>query len=418
VTTLLAIGDMHLGRPPSAIPEDLDRRRDALGPEAAWTRCVELALNRNVDAVLLAGDLVDQGRDFFVGYGQLKAGIEQLVAAGIPVLAVAGNHDTHILPRLADEIDGLELLGAGGEWETRRLGNLDIVGWSFPREQVRQSPLPKLGIQRGKHPVIGLLHCDLDQADSPYAPVSTSELEATPVSAWLLGHIHRPDRLDGDRPIGYLGSVTALRASETGPRGPWLLQVGKQKITAEHQPLAPMRYEAIEIDCTELDDAAGLGERILAGTRDRIHGLAEHDEPPLAVGFRITLTGQSGRAGEITAAAGELVADGRSWDEAGIACFIQKIESALLPKLDLKRLARQSDPRGLLARRLLALEAPDSEEYERLVQRGREAMRPLIGSREFRDLDQSLDDDTVATWLKRASRLALIRLTDQHEDAR
>lgn len=418
MTTLLAIGDMHLGRPPAAIPEDLDRRREALGPEAAWTRCVELALKRNVDAVLLAGDLVDQGRDFFVGYGQLKAGIERLVDADIPVLAVAGNHDTHILPRLAGEIDGLELLGAGGEWQTRRLGELDLIGWSFPREQVRQSPLSSLDIERGRRRIIGLLHCDLDQADSPYAPVSWSELDRAPVDAWLLGHIHRPDRLDGDRPIGYLGSVSALRASETGPRGPWLLQVGKAGITAEHQPLAPMRYEAIDIDCSDLDDAAGLGERILAGTRERVHALAEYDEPPLAVGFRVTLTGHSGRASEIAAAAAELAADGRSWNEAGIACFIQKIESALLPRLALKRLARQSDPRGLLAQRLLALDEPDSEEYERLIRRGREAMAPLVGSREFRDLDHTLDDETVATWLKRASRLALIRLTDQHEDAR
>jgi len=68
---------------------------------------------------MLAGDLVDQNRDFFVAYGQLKKDIGHLAGAGTRVLAVAGNHDIEVLPRLADEIEALELIGAGGKWQTR-----------------------------------------------------------------------------------------------------------------------------------------------------------------------------------------------------------------------------------------------------------------------------------------------------------
>jgi len=416
VTTLLAIGDMHLGRPPTAIPEDLSSRRGELGPDTAWRRTVETAIEREVDAVVLAGDLVDKDRDFFVAYGQLKAGVEKLADAGIRVLAVAGNHDTEILPRLAGEIEALELLGANGEWQSQRINEVAILGWSFPRPQMRQSPLKHFPDERIEPPVIGLLHCDLDQVDSAHAPVARGELEATPVDAWLLGHIHRPDDLDVDRPIGYLGSISALRASETGSRGPWLIQVEGRDIAADQLPLAPLRYESLEIDCSELADGAELSERVVATTRERLRMLVENDVSAAAIGLRITLTGQSSAAAKLGEAAAGLAADGRSWQEQGVACFIHKIESAVLPRLDLKRLSRQSDPCGLLARRLLALQSPESEEYQRLVRLARASMSPVLRAREFRDLGQAPGDAAIADWLYRAGRLALIRLVAQREE--
>jgi DNA repair exonuclease SbcCD nuclease subunit len=417
VTTLLAIGDMHLGRPPTALPADLRGQADQLGPQAAWSRAVDEAVRREVDAVLLAGDLVDQNRDFFVAYGQLKRGIETLAAAGIRVLAVAGNHDTEVLPRLAAEIEGLELLGAEGQWQSTPVGDVTVMGWSFPRPQVRTSPLRDLPALPEVGTTLGLLHCDLDQADSIHAPVARRELEDSDARAWLLGHIHRPDDLDEDRPIGYLGSITALRASETGRRGPWLVQVEGRDFAVDHLPLAPLRYESIEIDCSDLEDASALPERVVATARERLEILAGDDFTPAAVGLRVTLTGQTPAAASLGDAARELAADDRAWEEQGIACFIQKIDSAVLPRIDLRRLSRQSDPTGLLARRLIALEDPESEEYQRLVRLARESMSPVLRAREFSDLDGPVDDAAIADWLLRAGRLALIRLVAQRDEA-
>lgn len=417
MTTLLAIGDLHLGRPPAAVPESLRADAEDFGPAAAWTRCVEDALQRRVDAVLMAGDLVDQERDFFVGYDQLKRGIERLLEAGIPVLAVAGNHDTRVLPRLADEISGLELLGAGGEWQSRRVADLTVLGWSFPRPQVRMSPVDRLPDPPGQGVVVGLLHCDLDRSDSPHAPVARRALERAPVDAWLLGHIHRPDQLDTDRPLGYLGSATALRASETGDRGPWLVHIEGRDFAADHLPLAPLRYETLEIDCSEIDDAGALADHVLASARERARMLAGAAYTPRALGFRITLTGRSTAALALESAGEEIEADGRAWEESGIACFVQKVSSTVLPAIDLERLARQSDPCGLLARRLLALEDPESQEYGRLIRLGRKSMAPILEAREFIELDADPDDADVAAWMIRAGRAALSRLVAQRETA-
>lgn len=413
MTTLLAIGDMHLGRPPTALPQDLLHRGTELGPEAAWQRAVTEAIERKVDGVLLAGDLVERSRDFFVAYGQLKAGIEKLAEAGIPVLAVAGNHDTHVLPRLADEIEQLHLLGRDGQWEKARLDDITVLGWSFPQPRVRRSPLEGLDPARQDGVVIGLLHCDRDQSDSSHAPVTSEALEKAPVDAWLLGHIHRPDPLDEDRPIGYLGSISALRASEIGARGPWLVRVIGGTVTADQLALAPLRYERLEIDCSGLEDPERLGERILAACRNQVAELDKLDVQPLALGLRVVVNGHTRSASALAAVANELIADGRSWEEDGIACFIHKIELATTPAIELKRLARQSDPCGLLARRLMALDEPESDEYQRLVELGRKQLAPIIQGREFSDLDPKLDDLSVARWMRQAGLTALTRLLEQ-----
>lgn len=101
---LLAVGDIHLGAQPSRLPEDLSGAAARLGPAEAWRRTVAAAIQYQVAGVLLAGDVVDRDFDFFEGYRELRAGLDRLHAADIALVAVAGNHDVHVLPRLAAEL--------------------------------------------------------------------------------------------------------------------------------------------------------------------------------------------------------------------------------------------------------------------------------------------------------------------------
>ncbi|MFP4208232.1 MAG: exonuclease SbcCD subunit D [Wenzhouxiangella sp.] len=417
MTTLLAVGDLHLGRSPAALHADLQPRRAELGPEAAWSRCVDQALARQVDGLLLAGDVVERSRDLLVAYGDLKAGVERLTAAGIPVVAVAGNHDTLVLPRLAGEIRQLRLLGAGGRWEEVSIGQLRVLGWSFPRPHVRQNPLQTLPDIDQAERVIGLLHCDRDQADSPYAPVTGRELQATATAAWLLGHIHQPDPLDGRRPIGYLGSVTALRASDTGPRGPWLIQWDRQTVTATHLPLAPLRYDRLAVDVTGLDAPEQLSEAVLAASRAHVERLTNQVFLPDVIGLRLELTGRCRFDAILAEAAEALVANARPWQEASIQLFIDKATVATEPAVDLERLARQEDPCGLLARRILILRDQRHPGHAALIEQARPALAAAAAQKEFRPLDVDLDDAQLSHWLLQAARCALNSLLAQKRGA-
>src|SRR5690554_5534311 len=137
---------MHLGRVPARLHGDLVDRVRELGPSAAWRRAVDLALAEGVDALLLAGDLVDGGNDFFEAFSHLRDGVRRLTEEGVQVVAVAGNHDPEVLARLVQVVPEVRLLGAGGRWECHDLvgsggETVRVVGWSFPRRWVDASPL-------------------------------------------------------------------------------------------------------------------------------------------------------------------------------------------------------------------------------------------------------------------------------------
>ncbi len=411
---LLAVGDIHLGRLPAALPPELASRARALGPEQAWQRTVTLALERQVEAVLLAGDVVDRSRDFFVSYAALADGIRRLADAGIEVLAVAGNHDTEVLPRLAGEIDGLHLLGAGGRWQVHALSEARIIGWSFPTAHVHANPLTELPHTSADGLRIGLLHCDRDQIGSSYAPVPAAALEAAGLDAWLLGHVHQPDPLDR-HPIGYLGALTALRASDTGARGPWLVTVEAGALALEQIALAPLRYESLALDVEDLKDPDELHVLVVRAI-DRLLADVDPAQLPDALGLRLTLTGRCASPSRLTELASAWVHDGEQFERAGVTVFIQKVIGELLPQVDLSQLAAGDDPLGLLARRLVALETPSSSQYAELIEAARPALEAIDRWREFSALPGQLDDQAIAQSLRAAGRIALERLLAQRRD--
>ena len=181
IVKILAVGDMHLGRNPVRLHAEFADRARKPGPAEAWRRTVDAAIAVRVEAVLLAGDVVEKDDDFFEAYQELRKGVQRLAKAGIEVIGVAGNHDVRVLPRLAEQIPQFRLLGRDGEWERCEIGRgghtVSLWGWSFPQAQVRQSPLAGMRLERGAGVRLGLLHCDRGVAQSPYAPVTNQELE-------------------------------------------------------------------------------------------------------------------------------------------------------------------------------------------------------------------------------------------------
>ena len=420
---ILAVGDIHLGRTPSRLPPELGASE--LGPAAAWRRAVDTAVAEGVKAVLLAGDVVDRDDDFFEAYRALEDGVRRLAEAGIDVVGVAGNHDVKVLPRLARHLSHFRLLGEGGRWESVRIeadGNaVTLSGWSFPRVRVPDSPLAghSFGAAPGIH--LGLLHCDRDAgAESPYAPVARQELERAGLDGWLLGHIHKPDALSAPSPNGYLGSLTGLDRGEPGARGPWMLTVADGRIAeVEHLPLAPLRWEPLDVDLEGIGEPVEVKERLLAAIAELDGRLAALRSPPGAVGLSVSLTGRTSFGG---AALDQLSRQDREetcTGGAGTRYFIESARADTRPELDLEELARRQDPVGLLAARLLRLERPDGDpERDRLVAAARQALRDQCARPVWRDLADGADGPEPVAWLRRAGFRALDRLLGQLPDHR
>ena len=77
---LLYTGDLHLGRHPSRIPDDLDGPE--LSPKAVWLSTVQEAIDRDVDAVVIAGDVVDQENRYFEAYARSKTELHNSTKRG------------------------------------------------------------------------------------------------------------------------------------------------------------------------------------------------------------------------------------------------------------------------------------------------------------------------------------------------
>jgi DNA repair exonuclease SbcCD nuclease subunit len=96
---LVAIADAHLGRSHyQAVNEQGLNQREA-DFAAAFHRAVEAALALDPDAVLLLGDLFDAPRPTYRAFREGAKGLRRLAQAGVPTLAISGNHDT---PRLRE----------------------------------------------------------------------------------------------------------------------------------------------------------------------------------------------------------------------------------------------------------------------------------------------------------------------------
>jgi exonuclease SbcD len=428
---ILAIGDIHLGTRCSGLPDDLlswGIDPEDLTPAASLKLSVDFAINQHVDAVLFAGDLVESTNARFEAILPLEKSIRRLLEAGIQVVAIAGNHDVEALPRLAKLIDGFEVLGARGQWESRIITKnqkpvAEIIGWSFGEQFVRQSPLAHLLAEPLEAvfpsiPRIGLLHADLDASGGHYAPIRQIELDNTGYDAWLLGHIHKPslqNSLDaGDSaPSGYLGSLVGLDASETGLHGPWLMKIsGRGQLFMEQVPLSPLRWENISISIDGLEHIEDVPDRLLAEAQNFVHQLREAGSAPLALGLRIRLEGASHQYEEIR----QKVADG-DWNRLGrvidgTGVFFNKIIDSMELHLELTEIAMGDDPAALLAQRILSLQHNDDQSAALL-----EAARAELGIiarddqwsplRDQRSPTDPLSDKALREMLLQAGKAAL-----------
>ena len=429
--TLLCVGDMHLGRRPSRIPDGLEHEYrisiHELDPRAAWRAVVREALQREVDAVLLAGDVVESKNGFLEAYGALLAGVQELGARGIEVVAVAGNHDVEVLPRLADELPAFHLLGRGGKWSTHVVSRdgtprVRILGWSFSGRRVESSPLDSLSpeMRRGRYGdgadddlrTVGLLHCDLDAAGSCYAPVASSALARLTPSAWFLGHQHAPTIHSGGRPLGYLGSLVGMDPGERGAHGPWLARSVPGSWQLEQIALSPVRWEEVPVPIDEEDDLLAVQAAIARALPELDARIRTGFEGTRLVGCRPRLIGRTSLGGRELRGALDRA---RNLSESieGVVYFIDQGFDETEAALDLEALARGSDPAAIVARRLLELREGGGE-ARKFLRQAAERLAEVGGHRNFFGLGAlELEDEEVLTILVRTLYRALTELLAQ-----
>ena len=428
---ILATADIHIGRRPSKVFDSGDAGRFSCA--RMWEAIVERAVKESVDLVLLAGDVVEHDNRFFEATGPLEAGLAKLAGAGIDTYAVAGNHDHDVLSRIVDTVGSgrLRFLGRDGRWEEAMVEKdgrpvLRIHGWSFPSTHVHDSPLADYDLQSAADlpdlPTLGLLHADLDAQGSRYGPVTRAELSSTPVTIWVLGHVHAPQYLDAASgpPILYPGSPQAMDPGETGRHGPWLIEIqGPDRVNATLLPMSKVRYDGVEIDLSGITSEDEFQSRAVTRTNQHLKSTTTPGDPLEYISLRLEFSGRTTLCSQLDDLSRRLIEtfEPRMGD---VTARIDTVTNNTLPAIDLDELAENRDPPGVLARTLKALESdrPD-ETVSELVRSAHRKMLDVHDAVAYSGpiQDQPPDREAARRQLIRQAGLLLDRLLAREQSA-
>ncbi|PIQ63579.1 MAG: hypothetical protein COV99_02175 [Bacteroidetes bacterium CG12_big_fil_rev_8_21_14_0_65_60_17] len=416
---ILVTGDIHMGRTSSRLGAATRTAGDAFSAKAVWERVVDTAIDQEVGAVCLTGDIIDNKHAFWETTGAFREGVERLAAAGIRTLAVAGNHDWDVFPRLAADLESewFCMVGRGGAWQRETVLDRDgrpavhIDGWSFPSRTVTIDPVSTYDMEPDPQvPTLGMVHGDLEVRDSRYAPLSRSRLAGMPVAGWLLGHIHAPLCEAGPPLILYPGSPQALDPGETGPHGAWIIDIANGRVEKPRLvPLSSVVYVAPEYDVSTWTD-------FLIDAQDALIRTAQSlaDDYPMAevASLRPIFQGRTRLKHVIP----DEMADLSSFRDSvnGIEVVIDRAQDRTRPDLDLEGLAERPGAPGELARLVLALDAftttnPGADEappaIAALLRRARRAAAGVSDIDVSRVPDEELVDTMRETSLDILDRL-------------
>lgn len=420
---ILATSDLHLGKKSSEIP--LSEKESSV--RYTWEKIVDWCIRHSVDALVLAGDIIDRDNRYFESVGPLQSGLEKLDRAGIHVLITAGNHDYDVLPAaLRNKASGnIRLLGANGQWESITLTGHDMavqfIGWSFPGQFMKESPLLHFSSEGldPELPSIGIFHGDAYDRNSVYGPFDAGQLYALKPDAWIVGHIHKPASLRNQDPvIRYPGSPHALSPKETGIHGPLLITVeSRHRLSVNQVALSPVRYETININVSEAKDENSFRDLITSSLLLKAESFLTELEEVKYLVFDIVLEGRHPGLDKLSLWSAR-IEEYRQELETGTVIIPRKVMNMAVPDtIDLEALASQTTPAGIIAETILSIRQGKSTDFlESLRKQWHTEHDKMILSGTYQPLlaagDKTADADSYI--LRECNRL-LAELTGQQE---
>jgi exonuclease SbcD len=316
----LHIADIHLG----CRRYNLDERTKDFA--RSWLDViVRHAVPNAVDFVLICGDFFNARRVEPEAMNHAVAGLEMLKDAGIPVVAIEGNHDQHE----SDSVSRFSWMRSLSKWgfltllepdtsegfrlvpwddEAKRGSYVDIAGarvfgthW-FGTSTNAAVPLLVDALRDSRDPArfnILMLHTDVEgQLNRPNIPALSvermKELKGL-VDYVALGHTHKRFEIDGwaFNP----GSLEAVSIDEyREERGAYLVEVDEARnVTAHHlRDYAQRPFQRLGFDVSGVEGAEAVHEGVLEVVRREARPFDPDNEKDLAPIIELNLRGHLG----------------------------------------------------------------------------------------------------------------------------
>lgn len=332
---LLHTGDLHLESPMAAFSP----RAGAIRRERQWAALEKLladAKTAGVDLLLFAGDVFDtvtpkpEAVRRFYGL---------LADCGLPAVISPGNHDYYREGGLWDAAplpDNVTLFRQERPQTVRFSAlSLSVTGFAFRGESAGAPDLGTAADRDAGLCNILLCHADLLTPYSPYAPLTTGQLEASGFAAALLGHVHNPPkpRYFGQTLAAYCGFFAGRGFDEQGAGRVNLIDIARNSVQITSVETAADCFVEEKLDLTGATD----GEDV----RRRVADFAAEKNFAAGTALRLVLSGSVSPDCPVNGASIERIFE-------YLDLFEQRDET--LPVLDAAYLDKDPGPRGAFYR--------------------------------------------------------------------
>jgi DNA repair exonuclease SbcCD nuclease subunit len=278
---LVAFGDAHLGRSHLAHLRDEQgrnvREEDFL---RSFSWAIEETIRQEPDGFLWLGDIFDHARPTYRTFAHVLAGLQQLADAGLPGVAISGNHDTPRVRGTGSPYDALERVFPSVTFAWRmEAARAEIAGVSVhavPQtlavDELREQLKVASGAVRADGVNLLIAHVALTSLPSrAYRDINELEVEESAFDRAfdlvVLGHYHAVQKIS--KRTWYAGSTDTFSFADSPETTKGLVVVDTGSGALEHvenpheRPLATVSVQAGGMSAGELVDAV---ERSAKGT--------------------------------------------------------------------------------------------------------------------------------------------------------
>lgn len=338
--------DIHLDSPLKGLQSHEGAPVDTLrsATRRAFENLVQLAINEQVDFILIAGDLYDgDWKDYSTGLF-FRGQMVRLKDKGIDVYIVAGNHDAaSVISKKLTLPKNVHI------FSTRTVESLEpaalpvvIHGRGFPNRAVPENLAKDYPLAFADKFNIGILHTSLTgrTGHDTYSPCSDRDLREKGYGYWALGHVHQPEIISREPWIVFSGNCQGRDIRESGEHGCFIVSVNDslEVESVDWYNLDVVRWQTLEIDLLAVKDESEALRRVSQSIISAVNSSGNR-----LVAARVIFTGATNLHGSLHRETSRWRAEilGIAQDHGEDAVWIEQIKVLTTPIYDLEQLAQR-----------------------------------------------------------------------------
>ena len=351
----LHCADLHIGASESFLGTlSQSRRFEAL---LTFDKIIDLALENDVDLLLIAGDLFDSNNVENVFKERVFDGFRRI--GETKIVFAAGNHDPLCSnsPFLSDNLpQNLYLLKTDDDMICFEDIKTKVYGKSFSQVYMKGSERFSFSAENDGYNHIMCIHGELRyDLGSDYNSITTKFITESRMDYIALGHIHKRTEIGemGGVKFAYSGCAEGQGFDESGEKGVYLGSISQTGTDLQFIPVSKRLHIIERVDISECEDSFSVAEKIKAQISSKYDNFSENLYKVILIGE--TLQDIQINIPEILSIISQNV-------------YYIKIKDETEIKLDLEALAEENSLKGIFVKKITERieSAEDEQEKSRL----------------------------------------------------